>query len=269
MRVRPAVTRHVQAADFTELEPEDLVPVQEVLSPPAFPIVQLLVALALLLGAVAIAFLGPEADPAPRPDPGVMSLAGVDPASGLLPELNLDGEIPLATTTSADRVELNLSLAGIPLGTTAQSEISDGISSLTLGSARYTTASVVDADVRLLSGDVEVVAMQFPVRMAHNPWLTVPAGLVVLLAMFAASYVESSLRHLRKGRRKVGSLASLLVSGAALGVAFVGFAWLTQERIPTLTNLITVAVLAGLAGLAAGFAALRARRRRMLMIRVR
>lgn len=269
-RVRPEAAGHVAGAAAEGLDADELVPVREALQRPSSPVVQLVSALALLLVTLGVAFAGPAAEQ--RDDdlsPGRLEIAGVDPATGRVPEVDLDEPVPVTVTgTDADALEIRLSVAGVPFGAERREALEhegDQASTLVrLQGNRYLAASVVTAELRLLRGGDETAAYEFGVRNAQQPFLTLPGALVAALVLFAVAYAESFLRHLRRGRRRVSGVIGMLAVGAAGGMAALGLAWLVGGRQPVQFTAVAVAVLGAAAGLAAALAALQAGKRRRL-----
>lgn len=274
--VRPAVSQHVQGGEAGDFDVRDLIPIQEAITPPPFPVLYLLVALAALLLAVGVAFAGPTLEWDDAPAPGVLEVAGVDPATGELPAIDLTDAFTVtlgSTAPPADAVEFDLSLWDVPLGVTARGEVQgeqDGARSarLNLGGARFTAASTVAADLRLLDSEAEVAAYRFGVRNVQQPFLTLPGLLVVGVLLFALAYAESFLRHLRRGQRRVIGVIGVMITGAGIGAALVGVAWLAADRPPLPAVAAAAVVLAAFAGLAAGLAARRTSRRRRILVRL-
>lgn len=275
--VRPLTSQHVQGGQAGDLDVRDLVPIQEAITPPPFPLVHVLVALAALLLAVGVALVGPTLEWDDAPPPGVLEVGDVDPGTGEVPSIDL-GEAFTVTlgpgAPSADAVEVDLSLWEVPLGVPALAaveEAADGTRSarLNLSGARFTVASTVAADLRLLDGDAQVAAFRFGVRSEQQPFLTVPGVLVVGVFLFALAYAESFLRHLRRGQRRVVGVIGVMITGAGIGAVLVGVAWLGADRPPEPVVASAVVVLAALAGLAAGLAARRTSRRRRVLVRLR
>lgn len=267
-RVRPEAAGHVAGAAADALDADELVPVREALQRPSFPVVPLVSALALLLVTLGVAFAGPAAEQRDEDlSPGTLEIAGVDPATGRVPEVDLDEPIPVTVTgTDADALEMRLSVAGVPFGAERRETLEhegDQASTLArLQGNRYLAASVVTAELRLLRGGDETAAYEFGVRNAQQPFLTLPGALVVALVLFAVAYAESFLRHLRRGRRRVSGVIGMLAVGAAGGMAALGLAWLVGGRQPVQITAVLVAVLGAAAGLAAALAALQIGKRR-------
>lgn len=274
--VRPQVSRHVEGGRGGDVDVRELVPVREAIEPAPFPLVHVLVALAAILAAAALAFAGPAPTWDEAPPPGLLGVAGVDPGTGAVPEVDLAGPFEVAVLPAAppaDTIEVGLSLLGVPLSTTARTEVEgpDGARATTidLSGARFVAASEVAADVTLLDGDNEVATYGFGIRSRQQPWLTVPGVLVAVVVLLALAYAESFLRNLRRGKGRVGGMIGVVFAGAGIGVGLAGVAWLVASRIPSPASGAATVVLGGLAGLAAGLAALRTSRRRRILLRLR
>jgi hypothetical protein len=97
----------------------------------------------------------------------------------------------------------------------------------------------------------------FVATSGQSSFLTIPGVLVVALLLFLLAYVESVLRPLRRGRRRVTGIVGMALLGAALGLTVVPFAWLLGGGEPTVSTAVVTMVIAGVAAISAGLAAVR------------
>jgi serine/threonine-protein kinase len=277
--VRPAPSGRVLHSTVLDPAAEELVPIQQVVAARTRALPQLLVAVVLLLATGGLAFLtrGSPALTGSIP-PGSLTVAGAHPAAGQ--SLALDTAQPVTveatlppTASAADSAKLSFSAVGVPLGAvTAPLEAADGgrvRAAIELGERRYLVPSGATATVSLLHGGSAVADASFPVRTTQSSWLTAPGVAAPLLLLFSLAYVESLLRSLRRGQRRLSAMPGLGVIGLALGVSLSLLAWIATGRPPTVAGLILCALGGGGFALAAGAASMRLARRRLATARPR
>lgn len=270
VRVRPQVEEHFVGggASAFDIGQADLVPVRSVIELPSPPYAQIAASLALLFLALAVGFLGlTEPTRARTIDAGVATVAGVDPGQdGAVPlDLSKPVEIRLnqlpAAAAGATRAQLGLSIAGVPLpaSTTQDLAATDQgmVAMVEANSARYLVAGEATGELRLLSGDEVVLRHQFKADSTQSAFLTIPGILVIALTLFVLAYVESVLRPLRRGRRKITGILGMVVLGAGLGAVIVPLAWLLGGGEPTVSTAVVAMVLGVLSAVAAALAAIR------------
>jgi serine/threonine-protein kinase len=171
----------------------------------------------------------------------------------------------------ADTAQLSFSVVGVPLGAvTAPLEAADGgkaQAALELGERRYLIPSGTGATLSLLRGGASVADASFVVSTVQSSWLTAPGVGAVLLLLFSAAYVESLLRSLRRGQRRMVAMASLSVIGLALGVSVALLAWIATGRPPSSAGLVLCALLGSASAVTAGASAMHLARRRRFATR--
>jgi eukaryotic-like serine/threonine-protein kinase len=136
-------------------------------------------------------------------------------------EVDLSKPLVLTGPGNPGRVALDLSAAGIPLGS-ASTEAKPGgngfTAELTLpGIARWIVGGAVTADVRTGSA-----TQTFTLLTSQHPLASAMGAGSLILALFALAYLESGLRTIRNGHRWRGAA----VGGPVLGLLFGAAVWL-------------------------------------------
>jgi hypothetical protein len=151
--------------------------------------------------------------------------------------------------TSADGVELSFGLVGVPVSTVS-GPLRDGEAVIDPGIAQRTISGAATATVRLLSGDDLVVEQDVGVDATQAWYLTMPFALGVLLLLLALANLESALKPLRSGHRRllssIGAFGSGLVAGPGL-VLLAGALGIAEPTIPAAVGTAVVAAVGGVA----------------------
>lgn len=264
--VRPSITVHPPGARLVDLRDTDLVPVQSVLTVPS-PRVPFLAAGALGALAVAVALVGVGSPAsAPLPPPGAVTVAGADPAVTDPVALDLTQPIPVtvADPGPADAATVSLRVLGRAVQSQSAPLLPGAPAAATvppLGGG-YLVAGSLTGEVALTQAGGVTQTWQFPVRTAQRPTTTAVAAGVVVLLLFAFAYLESFLRSLLRGRRRVTGSVGVPASAAVLAVGAVGAVWVLLGHQPTVATIVVSAVLASAAGVAAVVGASRVGRTR-------
>ncbi|WP_206791760.1 serine/threonine-protein kinase [Amycolatopsis sp. MtRt-6] len=166
---------------------------------------------------VVLALLNPAQ--LPHPAAGALDLGGSSLAAPV--EVDLSKPLVLTGPGNPGRVVLDLSAAGIPLGSAATEAKPDGngfTAELTLpGVARWIVGGAVTADVR-----TGTATQTFTLRTSQHPLASAMGAGSLILALFALAYLESGLRTIRSGHRWRGAAAG----GPVLGLLFGAAVWL-------------------------------------------
>jgi serine/threonine-protein kinase len=136
-------------------------------------------------------------------------------------EVDLSKPLVLTGPGNPGRVALDLSAAGIPLGSAATEAKPDGngfTAQLTLpGIARWIVGGAVTAEVRTGPS-----TQTFTLLTSQHPLASAMGAGSLILALFALAYLESGLRTIRNGHRWRGAA----VGGPVLGLLFGAAVWL-------------------------------------------
>jgi serine/threonine-protein kinase len=136
-------------------------------------------------------------------------------------EVDLSKPVVVTGPGNPGRVALDLSAAGIPLGSASADAKPDGngfTAELTLpGVARWIVGGAVTAEVRTGSS-----TQTFTLLTSQHPLASAMGAGSLILALFALAYLESGLRTIRNGHRWRGAA----VGGPVLGLLFGATVWL-------------------------------------------
>jgi serine/threonine-protein kinase len=175
--------------------------------------------------------------------------------------VEVDLSKPLAVTGPGNpgRVALDLSAAGIPLGsaeTTSKAAGNGFTAQLELpGLARWIVGGAVTATIQTGS-----VTQTFTLLTSQHPLASAMGAGSLILALFALAYLESVLRNIRNGHRGRGALAA----GPVLGILFGAAVWLCLSVLRVHEPSPGFGAGCAVAGaVAAGFVVVAARRRHL------
>jgi hypothetical protein len=262
--VRPVEADHAPAIPLAELSEADLVPVQKV-APPPKPLVPFVVASALALAVLVIAAVG-LGSPARGGSLAGRSIIVAGQSAVGSHRVTIDLTKPVAVrvgrSRAADHIRLSLLAGGVALRTVDAPRPRSGAAVLPALRPPYVFGGHVTGRLELLTSGAVVGTWQFAATTKQSPYLTAVAGGDALLVLFAAGYLESFLRAMRRSRSRVSGSVGVPIAAALLGVGAVIAAWVVLGREPTPSSLIACAVVAAGAGIAATIGALRIGRRR-------
>ena len=260
-RVRPAERTERPRIELVDVSRNDVVPVQQVVKfrSPRVPVV---VAAVLALAAVAVALIGLGAPPRGGDlQPGMVTVAGVDPTSG--DEVRADWSKPIPVTVAgveAGTAAIALDVAGATIGRheapiTPSAE--GAVASVPAPFNKYVLAGRTTAVLTIHGDGTPTATYRFGMTSVQPATTTALSVGLVVLGLFGVAYAESYLRALRRGRSRFSASIGLPLSAAALAVATVGAAWVLRGTEPTVATLIGSAALAATAGIAATIGAMR------------
>lgn len=263
----PRVTVGPRAVD-----PSALVPVEDVVPKPPSAAPAWLGTVLLIAAVVIVAFGAPigAIDRTGDLAKGAVTVAGQDPTAGKLVTLDLSKPFPIEGRVPAEgatRVEMAFTGAGVSLGTGANGLTINPngtfTSSVDGSASRYLLTGKGTADLRFLDASgKQLTHQQFEVDSTQPAYLTAPFGAAILALFFLLGYVDSNLKALRRGKRRVTSVIGLGILGIPIGIATSVLAWGVTGREPAPASMGVSAAVAVAAGLAAGWGGLRSGRRR-------
>ncbi|MGW6377541.1 protein kinase domain-containing protein [Rhodococcus sp. NPDC055112] len=266
--VRPTISVHARGVRLIDVADTDLVPVRSVVDVPS-PTVPYRIAAVIAVLTMAVALLGlGSAVGGPTPPPGTVTVAGADPGTVDPVRIDLVQPVPVSAAgqVPADAVSMTLKALGQPVKQvrTAPLVPVDGGVAATLPSlgGQYLVAGELTGELSFLQAGRVTETWQFPVRTEQSAMTTVVAVGVAALFLFGIAYVESFVRSLRRGRRRISGSIGLPLSVGVLAVAVVGAVWVLLGRQPTVATVVVCAVLGVLAGVAVTVGAARVGRRR-------
>ncbi|WP_410605119.1 serine/threonine-protein kinase [Amycolatopsis sp. lyj-90] len=175
------------------------------------------------------------------------------------PEVDLSKTFTLTGKGTPGQVSLDLTAAGIPLGSaTATPKAEGGYYSADLqfpGLTRWIVGGAVTA-----TATADGVTETFTLRTHQHPLASALGAGSLILALFALAYLESGLRTLRNGHRWRGAL----VAGPVLGLLFGATAWLCVSVLRVREPALPFGIGCAIAGaVATGFVVAAARARRL------
>ena len=260
-RMRPAQPLPQAQVALVDVGREEVAPVQQVIkfSSPALPF-----ALAAVLGlaAIVLAIIGLGSPPRGGDlRPGMVTIAGVDPTTTDAVVVDMTKPIPVTITgVNGDTAALALNVLGANIGL-HDAPLTPNGQTLTAAVPApinpYLIAGRTTAQLTVLNGQTTTATYRFGIRTTQRATTTAVAVGTVVLALFAAAYLESYLRALRRARNRFSSSVGVPVSSAGLAVAVVGAVWVLLGREPTVATLVGCAALAAAAGIAAASGAMR------------
>jgi serine/threonine-protein kinase len=175
--------------------------------------------------------------------------------------VEVDLSKPLTVTGPGNpvRVALDLSAAGIPLGsaeTTSKAAGNGFTAQLELpGLARWIVGGAVTATIQ-----TGTVTQTFTLLTSQHPLASAMGAGSLILALFALAYLESVLRNIRNGHRGRGAL----IAGPVLGILFGAALWLCLSVLRVHEPSPGFGAGCAVAGaVAAGFVVVAARRRHL------
>ncbi len=260
-RVRPMQPPPRSRVELADVSRDDVAPVQEVVK---FRSSRVPFAIAAVLGsaAIAVALIGLGA-PARGGDlqAGMVRVAGVDPTTADVVDIDMSKPIPITVSgVPADTVDLSWNIFDTAVAG-HQAPLLPGPQGFTAAVPAplnpYIVAGRMTGDLTMSVPEGTPLSYRFGMRSTQSAMTTALALAVVVLALFAAAYVESYIRALRRGRSRFSGSFGLPLAAAGLGFAVVGAAWILLGREPTVPTLIGTGALAFTSGLAAVFGAMR------------
>jgi serine/threonine-protein kinase len=262
-----AAEPRIQGADLYQLELADLIGVEDVLDPPKPPWPSILLMSAAFAAAalVALAGLG-DPDRSGTLRPGEVEVAGVDVVTGGRLELDLAEGLAIEITdpelaARADGVELAMGPVGLPVSTISGA-LQAGEVVIDPGIAQRTIAGHATATLTLTSGDDELREHEVGIDATQTWYLTVPFVVGVLLVLLALANLESSLKPLRSGHKRLLSTIGAAISGAMLGASTVVLTGALGLAEPTIAAGAGAAAFGTIGGIAAARTRVAVARRR-------
>jgi Protein kinase domain len=260
-RVRPEQTLPRARVHLADIAADDLTPIQHVVKFRS-PLVPYAVAAVLAVAAIALALSGIGASGHGDVPPGLLTVAGVDPATSAAVDLDMTKPIPITVSGGqGDAAALALSILDRSVGR-HQAPLLPGdhglVATVPPPLNPYLIAGRVTAELTVMQGGNVIATQRFAVESTQSPYTTALAVVTVVVALFAAAYVESYLRTLRRGNGRGAATAGLALSAAALAVATVAAAWIVRGHQPSVSTVVTCGALGAAAGIAAALGGIRA-----------
>jgi serine/threonine-protein kinase len=251
----------IEGADVNAINRAAFVNVADVIAQPTSPRLTLAVAAVLLLAAlIAGALMFKEPDRSGTLRRAEVRVASVDLSQARMVNLDTSKDLPVRTSgrlAGADHATLELSSAGIPLAKLT-AKMSNGRGEFRTNAARYLAAGSVKGRVTVERKGKELAHQEFPLSVSRGWYLTAFGIGSLLVALAGLAYLESSLRPLRRGRRRVVSFVGCGISAAVLAVGVCEFLAAAGAAWPTGPALVVVGLCCAAAGISFGMALRRA-----------
>jgi hypothetical protein len=248
-----AAEPRIEGADLNVIGRDAFVDVKQAFGKQASPRVALAVTALFFVAAVVAAVLlfeTPAHDGTVKP--GQVTLAGKDIARESV-TLDLSHGIPMRVKAGAPALAngatLRLTAAGAPVGKTT-ADVVGGKAVFKTDALRYLASGSLAGKIELQRGGKQLASETFPADIDRAWYLTAfgLGSLVVLLAGFA--YLESSVRPLRRGRRRISSYVGCALSTGVIAVGVIAFLTSLGLANPTTAGVVAAAGFAALGGIA-------------------
>jgi serine/threonine-protein kinase len=248
-----AAEPRLEGANLNDIGRDAFVDVKQVFGRQASPRWWLAATIALFVAAVVAAvvlFAPPSNDGSLKR--GEVTLAGVDISRDPV-TLDVSHAIPMQIKKGAprfaNRATLRLSAAGVPLGKTS-ARVVNGKALFKTDALRYLASGSLEGKLELAAGSKQLATATFPAKV-DRAWYLTAFGLGSLLVLLAGlAYLESSVRPLRRGRRRISSYIGCALSVAVMAIGLIGFVTALGHANPTTGGVIVSAALAALGGVA-------------------
>ncbi len=262
--VRPEVTAHEPGADLRRVDPAQMVAVSSLLEKPSSPLLAGLLTIVGLVGAVLVGLIGIGESKAARVDTGQARVAANSLNSDELVALDFAEPIEVTGLPEGDEARLTFATLGQSHVRTDSAPITNGTATLEVGAAKWVVSGATEATVETLNDGELVASQSFVADVANPPYLTAIGIGAGFLALLSLASIESNLRPLRRGRRRLGSFFGLGVFGALSGALVVIALALLAGKIATIPTVIAAAALAALGWMALGAVLLRTAKRKRI-----
>ncbi|HUC03996.1 MAG TPA: hypothetical protein VL961_01270, partial [Acidimicrobiales bacterium] len=272
--VRPAVVLRTGPGQASAVVLNDLMPLRQApVEVPAFPRLLTAVAAAAALLATVFGLLGVGAGgPSGGAVAGAVRVDGRALGGAAIP-VDLDRPIPVEVDAALlsgpppSGVAVTLSLAGYPVAHSTSGPMVRHGGELTtmvdLSSGRYIAGGSLRATVELSGPGTAARTASFTLAATRSPFASLAGIVAVAALLLVAAYAESTLRALRRGRRREQwvTVGGVGLVGAAAGITASLWGWLLGAATPTGVSTVLAAAIGLVAGLLAGEAARRVGRR--------
>jgi serine/threonine-protein kinase len=256
-RVRATATPRAGGAAIAELRPEDLVRVDDLISPPKAPVIPLVAAGLLAIAVLATALVGfgePERTGALRP--GVVSVAGVDLGTDDVVHADLGDPVPVEITelprqaADAQYAQIGFSAGGVGLGSSRSAPLTragDGVTGeVDAARVRILSSGELTAEFRLLDENKRILLRDEFVLDPKQPFFLAVNGVAaLLLILFVGAYGLSLVQPLRRGHSRRSAYPGMAFLGVVAGWATVLLTWSLGAPEPGPATFVAAAVLGG------------------------
>jgi len=256
VKVRGTSVHRPAGQALADLQPEDLVRVDDLIAPPAKPVAAL-VATVLLLGAmflVPIRGLGEPGRSDPLP-PGRVTVAGADLGTHDTVGADLADPIPVRVEELPRRaddavfVQLGFSGAGIGLGSSRSAQLTPAgggafTAEIDAERVRILSSGELTAEFRLLDENKEMLRGHEFALDPEQPFFLAANGIAaLLLALFVLAYGQAITAPLRRGYTRRSAYLGMALLGGVTGFTTVLAAWSLGAPEPSLVTFLIASAL--------------------------
>jgi serine/threonine-protein kinase len=260
VKVRATAAHHVAGEALADLQPEDLVRVDDLISPPKRPVVSLAAAGVLAIAALICAILAvggrSHSDRLPA---GVITVAGTDIGSSDTVHADLGAPIPVRVeelpgrASDARFAQIGFSAVGIGLGSSRSAPLERSgngafTASVNAERVRILSSGELTGEFRLLDENKRILLREQIAVDPDQPFILSATGiLAVLLTLFVVAYGLAITQPLRRGYTRRSAYVTMALLGAAAGFATVLWAWALGSSEPSVVTFVVVAALSAAA----------------------
>ena len=249
---------------LADLQPEDLVRVDDLISPPNRPVVSLAAAAVLAITALicAIVAVGNRSH-SDTLSAGVITVAGTDIGSSDTVHADLGAPIPVRVEDLPSRAagarfaEIGFSAVGIGLGSSRSAPLEPSgndsfTASVNAERVRILSSGDLTGEFRLLDENKRILLREEIAVDPDQPFILSATGVAaILLTLFVIAYGLAIAQPLRRGYTRRSAYVTMALLGGAAGFATVLWAWALGSSEPSLVTFVVVGALG-----AAAFSAL-------------
>ena len=263
VKVRATSAHHVAGEALADLQPEDFVRVDDLISPPKRPVASLAAAAVLALAALTSALFalgGPtHSDTLPR---GAITVAGTDIGSSDTVRADLGDPIPVRVEELPSRAraarfaQIGFSAAGVGLGSSRSAPLrSTGNNAFTASvdaeRVRILSSGDLTGEFRLLDENKRILLREQITVDPDQPFILSATGVAaILLTLFVIAYGLAITQPLRRGYTRRSAYLGMALLGGAAGFATVLWAWALGAGEPSVVTFVVVGALGAAASAA-------------------
>jgi Protein kinase domain len=258
--VRATAAHRAPGETLADLEPEDLVRVDDLISPPKRPVVSLaaagVLAIAALICAIVAVGSRSHSDTVPA---GVITVAGTDIGSSDTVDADLGAPIPVrirelpSRAADARFAQIGFSAVGIGLGSSRSAPLeptgNDAFTaSVDAERVRILSSGDLTGEFRLLDENKRILLREEIAVDPDQPFILSATGiLAILLTLFVIAYGLAITQPLRRGYTRRSAYVTMALLGAAAGFATVLWAWALGSSEPSVVTFVLVGALSAAA----------------------
>ena len=264
VKVRATAAHHVAGEALADLQPDDLVRVDDLISPPERPVVSLVAAAVLAIAALICAFVAVGSrSHSDTLSAGVITVGGTDIGSSDTVHADLGAPIPVrieelpSRAADAHFAQIGFSAVGLGLGSSRSAPLqptADGPLTASVNAERVRILSSGDltGEFRLLDENKRILLREEIAVDPDQPFFLSATGVAaILLTLFVIAYGLAITQPLRRGYTRRSAYVAMALLGGAAGFATVLWAWALGASEPSIVTFVIVGALG-----AAAFSAL-------------